>query len=88
MLVALAAEGAFGRGMSDGVAATAGTTRARFAVSTVSCIFTYRAVLRAVLKCPVTCLAESYSDRKPSRRGPEIQNPYESVGSEVQMVWF
>ena len=48
-VVALAAKCAFGRGMSDGVAASAGTIRARFAVSTVSCIFAYRAIFGAIL---------------------------------------
>ncbi len=46
--------------MSDGVAASAGTIRARFAISesAVRCIFAYRAIFGAILiSGHVTCVA-------------------------------
>ena len=51
--------------MSDGVAASAGTIRARFAISTVAYIFAYRAIFGAILisgyvTCGATVIANHH----------------------------
>ena len=70
--------------MSDGVAASAGTIRARFNFSTVPCIFAYRAIIGAILISGyVTCGATVIANHPGVTRDTDR---YESVGIEVQMV--